>query len=240
MIIGCVGPEGGGKSATLAWLARMHDAQGLPVYAFPGFDVYRPRKGQERVKITTTIKPQDWVDLGPQFDGGMILIDEIQQFFGAEQWNSLMGRLFGWVAMQRRKRGLIIAYTVQNDMWVNNRIRWLTHVAIHCRDLYWTPWGKEQRLERGALSHLTYVDNKGLFGQEGQVMAQQNLRTKELWESFDSFAVINVWEGMTQVVIKGKPRVEIELGPGGLRQTTADDLPEEIVDIAALSRGQFD
>jgi len=234
MIIGCLGPEGGGKSALMTYLCEIHYARGGEIWAFPGYDVYLPyRYNTQQRKISHEITTVDWVDLGPQYDGGLFAIDEIQNFFGSEKWNSAVNRLFSAMMAQRRKRGLAVIYTVQNTMWVDNRVRWLTHISAYCRDTCFTPWGREQKLERGQKSDVTYIDNKGFFtGFENQLICQATLNVRALWDCFNSYAVISPWEGMTRVKFR-RPEIEVDLRGQGLQ-------PDGLLTAADFSGGGLD
>ena len=150
--------------------------------------------------------------MGDELQDAMIAIDEIQNFFDAQRFASTMNKLFGYLAAQRRKRSLAIVYTVQNWRWVDNRIRWLTHILGICYDLYWSPWGKEEKLGRGNMMRLGLWDLKGFFtGREQQPLGEVLLKTKELWPCFDSYGVVSIWDGFSRVKVN-RPEMEINFG----------------------------
>ena len=207
MIIGLVGPEGAGKSATMTWLALKHYARGGKVYAFPGYQVkYNGEVISEELRI------EQWVTMPEELSNAMICIDEIQNFFDSARWNAISNRLFSYVGMQRRKRSLSIVYTTQNWKWAYERIRWLTHVLGECYDLYWSPWGKTNGIRRGELVRVQFTDLKGFFtGKEYQPLGGIVLRIKPLWEHFDSFGTVDVWQGFAKVKVN-VPTLNVNFG----------------------------
>jgi len=180
--------------------------------------------------------------LDDRLDNSLICIDEMPQWFDAQMWMQLAGRLFGYMAAQRRKRGLSIVYTAQESMWVNNRIRHLTHVFIYCWDLYWSSWGKENNLQRGERGVLTFIDNKGFFtGYPNTMMGQMQIDTKRLHECFNTKQVVNVWEGFAKAVIKKRPEVPINIGPDDEEDDVIPPSVAGVTSMTAFMRGdQYD
>lgn len=253
MIIGCLGPEGASKSALMAALTHVHrDNGGGQAYAFPGYTVYtRPEEYKDQFHITETIRTEDWIRIlnnneqaSEQWDGTLIDIDEIQQWFPAELWQLVGARIFGYVATQRRKRGLSIVYTVMQSNWLNNRLRDLTHLVIYCFDMYWFPPMRAEGIQRGERSILTFVDNKGFFtGWPGAAMGRLHFNTKKLWPCFESYTPVDVWEAMTKVRITGRPEVEVDLH-GGLATSPlappAQNMAQPIMDVLQHGLGDFE
>lgn len=244
MIMGLIGPEGGGKTATLTWLVEMAHAAGQSCYAFSGYEAYFHDKDangeiEKTWRITEPIGPKDWATLDETYNDCFIAIDEIQQFFGAEKWMGLLDRLWGFVCQQRRKRNMTIAYTTHNLMWVNNRIRQETHLAVFCKDLYWEPYWKRQGLGQGELVRLTAFDMLGLFGREGKLAFTKRLPIKQLWGCFDTYRTVSVWDGMARGILKNRQQVEIDLNAPIAAPLPADYLSDGVVDMNDYMRNEY-
>jgi len=237
-IIGIVGPEGGGKTCLMAYLSMLHVAQGGKLLTFPGFDV----TNSNGKKLSQTLETEKWITMAPELRDVLICIDEIQNFFNSLKHMSTLNYLFANLSAQRRHRNIGIIYTVQDWAWLDNRIRWLTHTLATCYDLYWSPWGKEQELERGELISVTFYDVKGFFtGKPWTPSSPFTLKAKSIWPCYDSWCDVDIFEGMAQLKIK-KPTYTINLnepaggepGPGqeGMVPPGPDDSVELLNELA--------
>lgn len=245
MIIGFIGPEGGGKTASMTWTVLRAYASGQYCFAFEGYEAWLHKKDEngkivDSNTVTWEIGPDTWAKLDDSLENGFLAIDQIERYFGAEQWMGLLDRLFGDMCQQRRKLNMTIAYTTHNLMWINNRIRKETHLAVFCRDLYWDSKWRPKGLKKGELCHWSCVDNLGLFGHQGQVILRQRLPIKPYWDCYDSYRIVNPWLGYAKGVIKHRPKVEIDLGAPLLDQYDESQIPDSTVDLAELIRGNYD
>jgi len=135
----------------------------------------------------------------------------------------MFSRLVGYAAAQRRKANIGIFYTVQSWDWVYKRLRQLTHLVTLCFDLYWTPWGKDVGIARGEQLRLTTYDCKGFFtGHPWSMIGQKTLNAKALRPYFDSFATVDLFEGMKKFEVK-RPTEIFDLRGGG--DEDQDDSP---------------
>ena len=242
MIVGFVGPEGGGKTASMTWAALQAWSSGRNCYAFSGYEAYFHDKGdngdiKESYTITQEVGPAEWAKVDEDLLNNCFLaVDEIQQFFGAEKWMGLLDRIFSWICQQRRKLNMTIAYTTHNLMWINNRIRNETHMVIYCKDLYWDPYWQDKQPEKGTLVQWDCYDHLGLFGHPREQIASIRVPIKQLWDCFESYRKVNVWDGLTQAYLKNRPRVEIDLGAPAYDSPYAG-LPDDTQDIVEFMRG---
>ena len=130
-------------------------------------------------------------------------IDEIQQFNDSSRHMTVINQLMGYVGMQRRKLSLGIFYSVQNWRWLYNRLRELTHLLTVCKDMRHTPWGKANNIPEGEYFSLRTFDCKGfLTGVEWQELDRKMLRGTAIRKYFDSYTVIDIYEGMRKILIK--------------------------------------
>lgn len=209
-IIGVVGPEGGGKSVLMTYFCLLQMAQKGKLLTFPGYTVTDGRGHQ----LSEELNIEDWLTFAPELRNVLIAIDEIQNFFNSLKHMSTLNYLFANLAAQRRHRNIGLIYTVQDWGWLDNRIRWLTHVLATCYDLYWSPWGKEQGLKRGELISVSLFDIKGFYtGKPWQPGPQFMLKATEIWNCFDSYCDVDVFSGMTKIKYK-KPEITLDLTGG--------------------------
>ena len=216
MILGLVGPEGSGKSVGMTYLALKNIAEGGKVQTFPGYTVTDGKNHQ----LSQPLQTEDWITMSPELRDTLICIDEIQNFVNSMKHMSTINYLFANLAAQRRHRNLGILYTVQDWGWLDNRVRWLTHVLVTCYDLYWSQWGKENQVKRGELISMTFYDVKGFHsGQPWTAAGPFTLRAKPIWDCFNSFADVDMFSGLSKIDIK-KPKITIDL-TGELEETKA-------------------
>ncbi len=207
IIEGYVGTEGSGKSLVMTYFGTKMVKAGMKVYAFPGYEL----KDKLGNTISEVIKPEDWVDLPDWLNNVAILIDEIQNWFPIENFSSVMVRLFKFMAAQRRKRNLVILYTVQNWGWIPPAIRQLTHTLVFCRDMYFGHQYDAEPIPRGQTIMTRRMDVKGFYtGKEGWLGRTQFLNHADrIWPFYNSFAVVDLMESFVKVNIK---RREIDVG----------------------------
>jgi len=210
MIEGVTGPEGAGKTCLMTFFALLHNAYGGKVLTFPGYEV---TDGHGKV-LSEPLDIEQWITMPPELRDVLICIDEVQNFFSSRRHMSVLNYLFANLAAQRRHRNIGIIYTVQDWGWLDDRVRWLTHVLIVCSDLYWSPWGKEQEVKRGELISANFFDVKGFFtGKPWTPGPQFLLRAKAIWDCYNSFADVDTWTGLTKVEMK-RPTIKIDLTGG--------------------------
>lgn len=223
MIMGFSGPEGAGKTGAMTFYALLDKSLGGTIRTFPGYQV----ADLDGNIISIPIDVEEWLEQPPELEGSTICIDEIQNFFDSSRHMTLFNRLTGYIGAGRRHRGIKIFYTVQNLMWLYDRLRWLTHLYTACFDLRWTQYGKEQGLERGELVSLKTYDCKGMYtGSEWEPLEVLNLRLKEIWGTWESWCPIDILSGFHKVKVIPREQV-IDLRkedvPEGFKDATNED-----------------
>lgn len=209
MIWGFIGPEGGGKTTAMTAIGLMHIARGGTVQTFPGYEIH-DTSGKT---LTTEINLHEWLSMPQEHRNVMFCADEIQNFLDSKLHSSVFARLVGRVGMQRRKLNMGILYTVQNWQWLNDRMRWLTHLLTNCYDLYWTPWGKDQGIKRGEVLRLTTFDCKGFYtGKPWSLFSQKILNGRKLWPYFESYMAVDIYEGEKKFEVKRQSYI-VDLRP---------------------------
>lgn len=214
-IYGIVGPEGAGKSLVMTWLLLHHRAQGFPVFTFPGYYLQSADGSQlwsEELDVTEFIAPEK---LPPHSSIG---IDEAPVFFDSAITAATSSRLFSAGAAQRRKHAHLIAYTAQNWLWVHNRIRWLTHYLVVCRDQYWKRDARDDGAIRGQFIDAHIFDLKGFHnGREWDYLGSITVFAHHVWRYYDTYAGVDPINGMIQIKTKKKQYVFDATGTEGSR-----------------------
>lgn len=218
MIWGFIGPEGSGKTTGMSYYSLLHIAMGGKVETFPGYELKTP----EGKKLSQDLDFENFFVNLYDYKNTIICADEIQNFCDAQLSMTMFNRLIGYAAAQRRKANIGMFYTVQSWNWVYNRLRQLTHLVTLCYDMYWTPWGRENGIKRGQQLRLTTYDCKGFFtGKPWSLMSQKILHAVPLRPYYNSFAVVNLFEGMKKFEVKKQTTV-FDLRPGA---EATDDSP---------------
>ena len=234
MIWGFLGPEGSGKTTAMSYYSLLHIAYGGKVETFPGYELTRPNG----TKLSQELDTKNFFRNLYDYRNTVIAMDEMQNFADAQLSMTMFNRLLGYAAAQRRKANIGIFYTVQSWNWVYLRLRQLTHLVTLCYDMRWTPWGRENGLKRGEQLRLTTYDCKGFFtGKPWSLMGQQLLSGVPLRPYYNSFAVVDLFEGFRKYEVK-KPVTVFDL-----RETAAeevDDSPFAAPDMDKLVRAADD
>jgi len=195
----------------MTYFGLLHLSRGGSIRAFPDYRILDSR-GKE---ISIPIDIEEWVTLPPELRDCLIDVDEIQNFFGSDRYMSWMNKLWANIVAQRRHRNLGIHYTVQDWEDLDPRVRKKTHVLVICRDMFWTPWGKEEGLGRGELIRVNFIDVKGFFtGIPWNPGPSKLIRLKDVWPYFESYGKVDIWGGLTKVEFK-KNRILLDLTGGG-------------------------
>ena len=152
-----------------------------------------------------------------ELSNGWAYIDEIDQWFDRQDWQSVTQKLLNKGMTQIRKKKLSITCTLQDFNWMNNRGEFQTDTIVKCREAAFTPWGKKQDVELGEVGFLTFRDKSGIttgyafdeLPKEFQLVFQG----KRFWGCYDTDYQFNPLESMTKYTIKRPPAKEIVL-PG--------------------------
>ena len=157
-----------------------------------------------------------------ELSNGWAYIDEIDQWFDRQDWQSVTQKLLNKGMTQIRKKKLSITCTLQDFNWMNNRGEFQTDTIVKCREAAFTPWGKKQDVELGEVGFLTFRDKSGIttgyaydeLPKEFQLVFQG----KRFWDCYNTEYQFDPLTSMTRYKIKRPPAKEIIL-PG------AEDVP---------------
>ncbi len=135
-----------------------------------------------------------------------VLIDEVNIEF-SEARRSMTNRnlIFNKILQQLRKRSLNVIYTVQHEMWIDNRLRYQTNVFIKTQDVCMMPGGIHLPYDLGEYASWKVFDMSGIFGQGSYVDTHVpvidgwNFSAKQWWNTFDTKQV----QGIEQAAYGG-------------------------------------
>ncbi len=226
-ITAITGPEGGGKSCLMTAIGYAHHRLGGRLLSFPGYEI-RDLTGKS---IAEPIDVNTWAAMGEDLNNSVILIDEMQNFFNAASWSSILVRLFTAVLAQRRKRNLGIIYTTRNLNMIPKSLRPFNHILAYCWDMYWAYRSSDHPVPRGEQIRVNFCDFQGFFtGTPETWSPPQIFHSKKYWPLFNSYDVIDVWESFTKIIVKKR---ELEIDPWGEKpeEQTAIPNPEALAEV---------
>jgi len=211
-VVGFVGHRGGGKSVALCYLALVALASGRKVFAnMPiGGDFAEGRYD------ASPLDTNELYSFGQSLQNSVTIIDEMQFTVDARESQTNKNKLMNWLTTQIRKKELSIAYSVQDFMWVDTRVRFQTDILVQCSDLFHTPWGRENHLRRGVEINLKFFDLSGVMTGvparvSGRPYHEINLYAKPLWSMYNSFLLVGQNEAFNRYEIE---RTTISIGRG--------------------------
>jgi len=122
-----------------------------------------------------------------------VVIDEVNIEF-SEARRSMTNRnlIFNKILQQLRKRKLNVVYTVQHEMWIDNRLRGQTDVFIKCRDKCLQDGGWFLPYDYGEQINWCVYDMRGIYGHGSYDDTQIPLLDgvtffgKKWWHSFNT------------------------------------------------------
>jgi len=163
-----------------------------------------------------------------EFCDGVIFFDEIDQVADKQDWQSLVGKLLTAGVQMFRHRNLSLYASIQSLNWLNSRLQWQADVIIKCRDLSFTPWGKEKHVQPGEVANTTWIDKSGImtgasFEENGMFYPLQ-FYGKRYWGSYSTHHEFNIIE------YKRKYKLNLE----AVEITDAGKVEKEGKDIEAL------
>lgn len=187
IIIGLIGPRGGGKSVGGARITILD-------YMMAGYDVWSNMEIGIGVQVNGHVKelrskPLDKMELGELdtvYNNGLVFVDEVNAYIAdSRRCMSEEALSFSYILQQIRKRKLNIIWTAQSEAHCDERLRWQTDIYIVCNDVSVSRRG----CGIGELSLWKAYDAHGLVtGQlQNPVFYQGIIWNKPWWNSFSTW-----------------------------------------------------
>lgn len=191
--IGIIGPRGSCKSIAAS-------AMGIMDYLIPGYKLISNMNVRYAVKLGDLLAIYESAELDKMEllkfnfeDNVAALIDEVNIEF-SEARRSMTNRnlIFNKLLQQLRKRAMNLIYTVQHEMWIDNRLRWQTDIFIKTKDVCLKPGGIYLPYDFGEYASWKIYDMMGIFGQGTYpetmkpVIEDWRFHAKRWWGTFDT------------------------------------------------------
>jgi len=188
IIIGLIGPRGGGKSVGGARLTILD-------YMLAGYDVWSNMEIGVGVQVNGNVrelrsKPLNKLELGELdavYSNGLLFVDEVNAYIAdARRAMSEESLAFSYILQQIRKRKLNIIWTAQSEAHCDERLRWQTDIYIVCNDVSVV----RRNCGIGELSSWKAYDVHGLVtGQlnKNPVFYEGVIWNKPWWNSFSTW-----------------------------------------------------
>jgi len=212
--IGIIGPRGSCKSIAAAAMSIMD-------YLVAGWIVISNMEVKWGVRLGDLIAGYQSEELDKMAlmkfdikDKVAVLIDEVNIEF-SESRRSMTNRnlIFNKILQQLRKRQMNMVYTVQHEMWIDNRLRWQTDLFIKTKDVCMKPGGIYLPYDFGEYASWKMFDMSGIFGQGSYsdtltpIIDDWWFSAKRWWNTFNT----NEIQGLDQDDYAGASAGGIEL-----------------------------
>ncbi len=249
-----VGVRGGGKTLFMsyqecealrrAWIVnKLREIKGFDVMPrqkvniwsnYPVKFLWHPHFANKPILLQSEIFDRDKLMVWDKmFHDGIIFFDEIDQVADRQDWFTIASKFLTAGIQVIRHRNLSLVLSIQSLEWLNARLQWQADVIIKCRDLAFTPWGKERNLGLGEVINTAFIDKSGIltgmsFEESGKVYYHQFMG-KWFHNTYSTIHEFDVAEHKTKINIirpektidlSGKPEQE-KLNQESLNNTIA-------------------
>lgn len=218
IIIGLIGPRGGGKSVGGARLTILD-------YMLAGYKVWSNMEigfgfqvnGHIKELRSKSLNKLELGELDTVYSNGLLFVDEVNAYIAdARRSMSEESLAFSYILQQIRKRKLNIIWTAQSEAHCDERLRWQTDIYIVCNDVSVVRRG----CGIGELSHWKAYDAHGLVTgklNKNPVFYEGVIWNKPWWNSFST------WK------LQGADEIDNKL------ETTADEIAEKVKEKGKIS-----
>lgn len=221
IIRGFGGARGAGKSDSLAYWGIVAMAVELPVWAnFPIRAHYVNYAGHLRELESMPLYFKDLFNMSEKIRGGLILIDEYQDWASAFASMTTQNKLLNGFWAQIRKNDLSFYYAAKKSRWIDLRTREETDLETTCMDGRF--WGKgNPSARRGETVYWWTKDMSGMLTgrpyDEYPRMIRERFNAKMVWGSFDTKQRFDIFEALRGIkldlekdVITDKQQITID------------------------------
>jgi hypothetical protein len=199
-IWGVSGVRGSGKSQTLCYMGIRALALRLPVWSnFPiKYRLLQHHKDPIIVE-STPLNFKELFSLSANFFGGLILIDEYQDWANALSFMTTQNKILNGIWAQIRKNQLSFAYGAKKLRWIDLKTREETDIEIGCKDASKTPKGR-RLYGKGEKVYWDFKDWSGNWTGKGYedfpITHPYTFEAKFIWGAFDTNQRFDIFEAM--------------------------------------------
>lgn len=188
IIIGLIGPRGGGKSVGGARLTILdYMLKGYEVWSNMEIGLNLRLNGNSRGIMSKPLNKLELSELDTVYSNGLLFVDEVNAYIAdARRAMSEESLAFSYILQEIRKRKLNIIWTAQSEAHCDERLRWQTDIYIVCNDVSVT----KRNCGIGELSMWKAYDAHGLVtGQlnKNPIFYEGIIWNKPWWNSFDTW-----------------------------------------------------
>lgn len=199
-IWGVSGVRGSGKSMTLAYLGIRTLALGLPVWSnFPIKFKFLQHHKDPVILESTPLNFKDLFSLSPDYFGGLILVDEYQDWANALSFMTTQNKILNSVWAQIRKNQLSFAYGAKKLRWIDLKTREETDIEICCVDASRKPTNRFM-YKRGEMVYWDFKDWSGNWTgvsyEDDPITYPQKFFAKPIWGAYDTNQRFDIFEAM--------------------------------------------
>jgi hypothetical protein len=209
---GCVsGSRGSGKSETLTYIGISAMASGQKCWAnYPITAKLVDGEGNEFLARSTPLNFDELFNLDPSFRGGVIIIDEYQDWDSNYDIRSTQSKVLHAMWAQIRKNDISFYYAAKKFRWVGIKTRDETDIEINCHDAAKTPAGFG-KYQKGELINWTVWDESGNWtgkmADEYPVPYTFKFYAKPIWGAYDTRHRFDFWEAIQGIKIEKTKRI---------------------------------
>jgi hypothetical protein len=204
-----VGVRGAGKTLLMthfecealsrAWaLKKLREATGKQLFPkqkvnvwsnYPVKALWQPKQGMKAILLESNpLDIERLITWEEEFHDGIIFFDEIDQVADRQDWYSTVAKFLTAGVQVMRHRNLSLILSIQSLEWLNARLQWQADIIIKCRDLAFTPWGKENHVGLGEVINTTWLDKSGIMTgssfEERKELYQQQFLGKRYFNAY--------------------------------------------------------
>jgi len=206
-VIAFLGPRGSGKTTGGVFHCFEAMTQGIEVYANLPIDGTFSDVGHLEAKPFANLELFGFGDTLQR--NRLYFLDEFDKLCASRRSMSNANQLLNWLGTQIRKKGSSFILTAQDMYWIDGMWRSQFDVIIHCKDMFFTAWGKAQGVVKGALIHLRCCDLSGVvtgrsYWDTGEPYAEFLLNARGLWNKFDTYKTQGMDELLSRFEFKKK------------------------------------
>jgi hypothetical protein len=205
------GHRGGGKTANaVGWLldamaGGLLGLANIPIKPVTMKDSSNPEDPGKHIEAKV-LNMREFLVLSESFKKSVMLIDELPLYASSLRVSSNNNFLLQQVSQQLRKLQMTVLYTLQAFKFGDPYFSFQTDLVFECKDLSFTPWGREEGLEEGELIGVQIKDLTGVYtGRPFAAYPETHCFTvniKPIWGIFDTYLIVDPKEGRVQYQIE--------------------------------------
>lgn len=147
---------------------------------------------------TIPLNVERLMTLEPEYCEGYIVWDEIDQAADRQDWMATLPKMLVKAVKVFRHRNLSLWGSLQFMDELNIRLYKQADIVIQCRDLAYTPWGKEKHLAGGQVANTVWIDKSGVmtgysFEESHQIYPMQFMGER-YWHNYQTLHDVDIME----------------------------------------------